>query len=137
MGGLTSINNLKINPMVSQHIIFVLFLYEWFLLFLFFFKYSKNYTNIFKFFLTNCFTFILKKIYRDRKNKTATLKCRICAQGFELSPINYLMQPIDVFCSWIDELEESQRGGAGINADTSEDDDDDLIGTHGRTDILA
>lgn len=137
MGGLTSINNLKINPMVSQHIIFVLFLYEWFLLFLFFFKYSKNYTNISKSFLTNCFTFILKKIYRDRKNKTATLKCRICAQGFELSPINYLMQPIDVFCSWIDELEESQRGGAGINADTSEDDDDDLIGTHGRTDILA
>ena len=136
MGGLTSINNLKINPMVSQHIIFVLFLYEWFLLF-FFFKYSKNYTNISKSFLTNCFTFILKKIYRDRKNKTATLKCRICAQGFELSPINYLMQPIDVFCSWIDELEESQRGGAGINADTSEDDDDDLIGTHGRTDILA
>ena len=137
MGGLTSINNLKINPMVSQHIIFVLFLYEWFLLFLFFFKYSKNYTNISKSFVTNCFTFILKKIYRDRKNKTATLKCRICAQGFELSPINYLMQPIDVFCSWIDELEESQRGGAGINADTSEDDDDDLIGTHGRTDILA
>ena len=136
MGGLTSINNLKINPMVSQHIIFVLFLYEWFLLF-FFLKYSKNYTNISKSFLTNCFTFILKKIYRDRKNKTATLKCRICAQGFELSPINYLMQPIDVFCSWIDELEESQRGGAGINADTSEDDDDDLIGTHGRTDILA
>ncbi len=65
------------------------------------------------------------------------MKCRICAQGFELSPINYLMQPIDIFCSWIDELEESQRGGAGINADTSEDDDDDLIGTHGRTDILA
>ena len=106
-------------------------------MFLFFFKYSKNYTNISKSFLTNCFTFILKKIYRDRKNKTATLKCRICAQGFELSPINYLMQPIDIFCSWIDELEESQRGGAGINADTSEDDDDDLIGTHGRTDILA
>ena len=108
-----------------------------FIVFFVFFLNSKNYTNISKSFLTNCFTFILKKIYRDRKNKTATLKCRICAQGFELSPINYLMQPIDVFCSWIDELEESQRGGAGINADTSEDDDDDLIGTHGRTDILA
>ena len=75
--------------------------------------------------------------YRDRKNKVANLKCRVCAQGFELSPINYLMQPIDVFCAWVDELEESRLGGVGINADTSEDEDDDLLGTHGSTDIIG
>ena len=61
----------------------------------------------------------------------------VCAQGFELSPINYLMQPIDVFCAWVDELEESRRGGAGINADTSDDEDDDLLGTHGAADIIG
>ena len=127
MGGLTSINNLMINPMVSQHTFIHIYMH------LYIYAYLHT---LFMYFLGLTTHVSNTHIYRDRKNKTATLKCRICAQSFELSPINYLMQPIDIFCAWVDELEESQRGGAGINADTSEDEDDDLIGTHGRTDIL-
>ena len=128
LGGLTSTNNLKINPIASLQFFLLQILLHFLRLLSNLFIWQASFSLTSKLILHD---------HRDRKNKVANLKCRVCAQGFELSPINYLMQPIDVFCAWVDELEESRRGGAGINADTSEDEDDDLFGTHGSVDIIG
>jgi transcription elongation factor Elf1 len=71
--------------------------------------------------LTHCVFFLFP--CSDRKEKIAYLKCRICQQSFELSPINYLHQPIDIFCAWVDELEEANKRGS----DDDEEDDEDLF----------
>jgi transcription elongation factor Elf1 len=37
----------------------------------------------------------------DKSAKVGRLQCRICAVTYQMK-INYLMEPIDVYCSWID-----------------------------------
>ena len=61
----------------------------------------------------------------DRREKVGRLKCRVCGQGFEYGPINYLHQPIDIFCEWIDELErDNQRGSDDDDEKSSSEEED-------------
>jgi len=43
----------------------------------------------------------------DRKNKLGTLHCRQCGQHFQSkSPMDALMQPVDIYFEWIDACED-------------------------------
>mmetsp|Transcript_15778 Transcript_15778/g.23721 ORF Transcript_15778/g.23721 Transcript_15778/m.23721 type:complete len:90 (-) Transcript_15778:95-364(-) len=44
----------------------------------------------------------------DVKCKVANLNCRLCGANYESTRVSYLTDPIDVFCEWIDSLEDEE-----------------------------
>eukprot|EP00938_MAST-03A_sp_MAST-3A-sp1_P002343 g2343.t1 len=47
----------------------------------------------------------------NKKDKIATLKCRICSEEYQ-GRIHYLSEPIDVYNEWINELNEERDSGS-------------------------
>eukprot|EP00936_MAST-01D_sp_MAST-1D-sp1_P002838 g2838.t1 len=45
-----------------------------------------------------------------------SLKCRVCGASFQMR-INYLTEPVDVFCEWLDAHEAEAEGGSGETHD--------------------
>lgn len=43
----------------------------------------------------------------DRAVESGTISCRVCGEAFQ-TRISYLSDPVDVYCAWVDEL---QNGG--------------------------
>ena len=60
----------------------------------------------------------------DKSSKVGRLTCRVCAVTYQMK-INYLFEPIDVYCSWIDstkamnDAEASGGNGAGGSSSSS------------------
>lgn len=42
----------------------------------------------------------------NQTNGTADLVCRVCPAKYNTTNVNYLVEPIDVYCEWIDRFEE-------------------------------
>jgi transcription elongation factor Elf1 len=63
------------------------------------------------------------EIKLDREKKVGSLQCRICKTRFQ-SKINHLSAEVDVFCEWIDECHEINKGG-GKDVEVAPGGDDD------------
>jgi len=50
----------------------------------------------------------------DQKSKVGRVSCRVCGAAFSMG-INYLMEPIDVFCEWLDQCEAANQRELGLN----------------------
>jgi len=62
----------------------------------------------------------------DNRARVGRVACRVCGAAFSMG-INYLMEPIDVFCEWLDQCEAANAremdgisGGGGATSGTSE-----------------
>ena len=52
------------------------------------------------------------EVKMDRATETGTVTCRVCGETFQ-ARISALSDPVDVYCSWLDTLDQSGRGGGG------------------------
>ena len=59
------------------------------------------------------------EVTMDRKRHLGMLECRVCGVAYQ-AKINYLSEPIDVYCEWLDECarvnEEDDDGAEGADA---------------------
>ncbi|CAK9302409.1 unnamed protein product [Gordionus sp. m RMFG-2023] len=44
----------------------------------------------------------------DRGHNTASIMCRVCLEEFH-DNINYLSEPLDVYCNWVDACEQANQ----------------------------
>jgi len=51
-------------------------------------------------------------MYREHGKGMATLNCRVCGADYQTVKVNYLTEPIDVFCEWYDACETENVAGA-------------------------
>lgn len=52
----------------------------------------------------------------DRTAETGSISCRVCGENYQCR-INYLSDPVDVFCEWIDACEAARTGTGGDASD--------------------
>ena len=59
------------------------------------------------------------EVSRNKEAETGSIKCRVCGEGFQ-TRIHQLTDPVDVYCAWVDALEEEKAraaaGGSGGGA---------------------
>ena len=53
------------------------------------------------------------QVKMDRTAQLGILACRICSANFQMR-INYLSEPVDVFCEWTDQAEAINEGDAAL-----------------------
>jgi len=52
------------------------------------------------------------EVVRNKEAETGSIKCRVCGEGFQ-TRIHQLTDPVDVYCAWVDALEETRGRAAG------------------------
>ena len=60
-----------------------------------------------------CYSVDAVDVVLNFKDKVGKLRCRRCSDGYSCV-INDLSAPVDVYCTWIDALEEANRKGGAV-----------------------
>mmetsp|Transcript_21970 Transcript_21970/g.38912 ORF Transcript_21970/g.38912 Transcript_21970/m.38912 type:complete len:93 (-) Transcript_21970:133-411(-) len=45
----------------------------------------------------------------DTQKGVASLECRVCGAKYQTTEVNFLTEPIDIFCEWLDRCQEENE----------------------------